>query len=194
LATLFRAVAEEIGLRLEVVVTEADAPIGRGVGPRLEAVDVLAVLHGEAGAPTDLREKSLFLAARILEITGAVPAAGGYRAAQQALDSGAALAAFDRIRKAQGTRALPPEAAHRHVMEAGADGRIREIDCWEIARVAKRAGAPANVCAGVRLLRTRGDVVSKGEPLLEIHAQSAAQLEFARAYAEAHPEIFQLGF
>lgn len=70
----------------------------------------------------------------------------------------------------------------------------REIDRWEIARVAKRAGAPANVSAGVRLLRTVGDVVTKGEPLYDIHAQSTAQLEFGRAYAEAHPKIVRFGF
>ena len=45
-----------------------------------------------------------------------------------------------------------------------------------IARVVKHAGAPANVSAGVKLLRTVGDVVAEGEPFFEIHAQSAAQL------------------
>jgi thymidine phosphorylase len=95
---------------------------------------------------------------------------------------------------AQGRRDLPPEAPYRSLVEAPADGRIREIDCWEMARVAKRAGAPANVAAGVRLVRTVGEVVSQGEPLFEIHAQSEAQLAFARAYAEAHPAIVRFGF
>ncbi|HEV8716005.1 MAG TPA: thymidine phosphorylase family protein [Candidatus Binatia bacterium] len=194
LGSLFRAVAEQIGLRLEVVVTEARGPIGWGIGPRLEALDVLSVLRREAGAPIDLREKSLYLAARLLEIAGGVAPSGGYRAAQQALDSGAAERVFNRIVAAQGARGFPPQAPYRQVMEAPADGRIREIDCWEIARVAKRAGAPANPAAGVRLLRTVGDVVARGEPLFEIHAQSEAQLEFGRAYAEAHPEIIRFGF
>jgi thymidine phosphorylase len=39
-----------------------------------------------------------------------------------------------------------------------------------------------------------GDVVTQGEPLFEIHAQSEAQLAFARAYAEAHPDIVRFGF
>lgn len=38
------------------------------------------------------------------------------------------------------------------------------------------------------------EVVTKGEPLFEIHAQSEAQLEFGRAYAEAHPAIVRFGF
>ncbi|HEY7491180.1 MAG TPA: thymidine phosphorylase family protein [Candidatus Tectomicrobia bacterium] len=194
LAALFRAVAAQIELRIEVVVTEARGPIGWGIGPRLEALDALAVLQRDASAPLDLREKSLYLAARLLEIAGTVAPNGGYRAAQHALDSGAAATALARIVTAQGARALPPEAPYREAVGAPADGRIREIDCWEIARVAKRAGAPANASAGVRLLRTVGDIVTKGEPLFEIHAQSEAQLAFARAYAEAHPEIMRCGF
>jgi thymidine phosphorylase len=194
LGSLFRAVAEQISLRLEVIVTEARGPIGWGIGPRLEALDVLSVLRREAGAPLDLREKSLYLAARLLEITGVVAPSGGYRAAQQALDSGAAEQVFTRIIAAQGAHDLPPPAPYRQIVSAPADGRIREIDCWEIARVAKRAGAPANPAAGVKLLRTVGDVIAKGEPLFEIHAQSEAQLEFGRAYAEVHPEIIRFGF
>ncbi len=194
LAHLFRAVAAAIGLRLEVVVTEARGPVGRGIGPRLEALDVLAVLARAPEAPADLREKALYLAARLLEMVGAVQPNDGYRAAQGALDSGEAERAFRRIVAAQGARDLPCEASHHTTVGAPADGRVREIDCWEIARVAKRAGAPANAAAGVRLLHALGDVVTRGEPLFEIHAQSAAQLEFARAYAEAHPGIVRYGF
>ena len=194
LATLFRTVGERIDLRLDVIVTEARGPIGWGIGPRLEALDVLAVLRREAGAPADLREKALFLAARLLEMVGAVAPAGGYRAAQQALDSGAAERVFTRIVEAQGAKTLPPAAPHRHVVPSPDDGRIREIDCWRIARVAKFAGAPANVAAGVKLLRTIGDVVAKGEPIYEIHAQSAAQLEFGRVYADTRPDIVRFGF
>lgn len=194
LAGLFRAVGERIDLHVDTVLTEVRGPIGRGVGPRLEALDVLAVLRGEPAAPRDLREKSLYLAARILERTGAVPPPGGYRAAMQALDSGAARAAFERIVAAQGARELPPEAPHRCVVGSPADGRIREIDCRHVARVAKQAGAPANVVAGVRLLHAVGSVVSRGEPLLEIHSQSEVQLDFARDYAESHPEMIRFGF
>ena len=194
MGSLFRAVAAQIGLRLEVILTEARAPIGRGIGPRLEALDVLAVLRGDPDAPLDLREKSLYLAARLLEMTGRVAPACGYRAAQEALDSGRARAAFDRIVAAQGARDLPAAAPFRCVVSASADGRLREIDCWQIARVAKSAGAPANAAAGVRLLRTVGDVVARGEALFEIHAQSEAQLEFARAYAAAHPGLVSFGF
>jgi thymidine phosphorylase len=45
----------------------------------------------------------------------------------------------------------------------------------------------------VRLQHTVGDVVTRGEPLFEIHARSRAQLDFARDYAEARPEIVRFG-
>jgi thymidine phosphorylase len=194
LAARFRRVAAAIDLELDVVVTTALAPIGFGVGPRLEALDVLAVLRREAGAPADLREKSLFLAARLLERVGAVRGEGGYRAAQEVLDSGRALARFEAIVAAQGARALPEPAPFRCVVPAAGDGRIREIDCWEVNGIAKLAGAPAHPAAGIRILRTVGEVVERGEPLLEIHAQSRTQLEFAREHAASHPELHRFGF
>jgi len=194
LAALFHDVAARIELRLEVALTDARTPIGRGIGPRLEALDVLAVLRGDLDAPQDLREKSLYLTSRILEMSGKVGPGSGYREARHTLDSGAALKKFTEIVSAQGARDLPPEALYRQVVTAQADGRIREIDCWEIARVAKRAGAPANVAAGVRMLKTMGDVVTRDEPLFEIHASSSEQLDTARSYAESHPEIIVFGF
>jgi thymidine phosphorylase len=194
LAALFRAVAAQIDLRVEVCLTEARAPIGRGIGPLLEALDVLAVLRREHDAPQDLREKSLYIASRLLEMSGAVAAGAGYREARRVLDTGLALNKFNQIVAAQGIRELPAAARFRHLIPSCADGRIREIDCWEIARVAKRAGAPANVAAGVRLLRTLGDIVAKDDPLFEIHACSQTQLDEARTYAEEHREIVTFGF
>ena len=144
-------------------------------------------------APSDLREKSLYLA-RVSWSDRRRPPNGGYHARPRGARLGcrgrrvpAHRRGARRARRCR--RSAPPGDRPRP-----ADGRIREIDCWEIARVAKRAGAPANVAAGVRLLRTVGDVVEEGEPLFEIHAQSAAQLEFALAYAAAHPHIVTLGF
>ena len=73
-------------------------------------------------------------------------------------------------------------------------GRSREIDCFEINSIAKLAGAPANPSAGLRVLRGVDAVVARGEPLLEVHAQSRDQLDFALEYAEAHPGFYRFGF
>ncbi len=194
LASLFREVAKHIEISVDIVLTEAHGPVGRGIGPRLEALDVIDVLERAPNAPPDLREKSLYLAARALEMIGAESPGCGYRRALEALDSGAAAATFERIRDAQGRRELPPKARFLSTVAAREDGRIRGIDCWEIARVAKRAGAPAHVAAGVRLLKNVGDIVEQNEPIFEIHAHSAEMLNDSRSYAEAHTEIIHFGF
>ncbi len=46
------------GLETRVVVSDGTQPVGRGIGPALEARDVLAVLQGAPGAPDDLRAKA----------------------------------------------------------------------------------------------------------------------------------------
>ena len=194
LTRLFHLVAKALEIHVDVIVTDARGPIGRGVGPRLEALDVLSVLHREQDAPQDLREKSIYLAARLLERTGVAPDAAGYSLAQEALDSGRAEQTFWRIIAAQGRREIPAAAKFRHVVEATRDGRIREIDCLEINRIAKLAGSPANASAGLRLLRGTGEVVGRGDPLFEIHAQSETQLGFARDYATSQSQVYTFGY
>ncbi len=185
LSGLFMAVGERIGLRLEIATTQALGPIGYGIGPRLEALDVLSVLRCEPAAPADLREKSLMLAGLLLEMTGIEPASRGYGAARRTLDSGAALKRFDRIVDAQGRREIPREAPLRRDVVAGQSGTIAQIDCWQISRIAKRAGAPSNASAGVKLYKNVGDTVTRGEPIFEIHAESDAQLQAALEYGNS---------
>jgi thymidine phosphorylase len=191
LSGLFMAVGERIGLRLEIATTPALGPIGYGIGPRLEALDVLSVLRCEPGAPADLREKSLMLAGRLLEMTGVEPASRGYEAARRTLDSGAALKRFERIVDAQGRREMPAPAAWRRNFAAGQAGMIAQIDCWQISRIAKRAGAPSNASAGVKLYKSVGDTVMRGEPIFEIHAESDAQLQAALEYANSAPRLLR---
>lgn len=194
LAALFQTVAAAIELRVEVVITDALGPIGRGIGPRLEAIDALAVLRRAPDAPVDLREKSLFLAARILEMVGAVPASEGYRRARAALEDGSAERKLDEIIEAQGRRDPLAAARHQGAVTSPADGRIRAVDCWAMAKIAKLAGAPVSPAAGIWIRHNVGEVVARGEPLFEIHAQTREQLAFAREYADAHPEIHAFGY
>ena len=195
LGAMFETVAAAIGLRVEVVVTDAFAPIGRGIGPRLEALDALAVLRRAPDAPLDLREKSLFLAARILEMVGAVAAAEGYRRARQVLESGAAERKFDEIIDAQGRREPPPEAPHRcAVLVAAPTAASARSTAGRWRTIAKLAGAPASESAGIWIAKSVGDVVARGEPLFELHAQTREQLDFAREYADAHPAVYAFGY
>ncbi|WP_212526107.1 thymidine phosphorylase family protein [Actibacterium sp. MT2.3-13A] len=188
LVRLFEDVAARFGLAVRPVLTDGRQPVGRGIGPALEARDVLAVLQGAPGAPADLRERAVTLAGAILEFVGAVPGNGG-RAAAAALADGRAWAKFQRICEAQGGLRTPPEPAQSYDVEAPAAGAIASVDNRKLARVAKLAGAPAAAAAGVTLHVRIGDVVAAGQPLFTVHAQTRGELDYARAYLEGAGDI-----
>ncbi len=182
-------VGREIGLQVEVVVTDGSQPVGRGIGPALEAHDVLAVLRGERGAPQDLRKRALLLAGRILELSGRAQAGEGEIQAEKLLDSGQAWDKFQAICEAQGGMCEPPQAAFTQVVAARQAGRIASIDNRRLARVAKLAGAPQAPAAGLELCTSLGAMVEKDQPLFTVHAESPGELTYALAYVEAQADI-----
>lgn len=181
LRKLFEFVADRLGVHLEVMITDGRQPIGRGIGPVLEARDVLAVLNNAPEAPTDLREKSLRLAGRIIEFDPDVRGGQGYRIAREILESGRAIAKLQRIIEAQGVQTedyRPGKLIHE--VTASRAGTIIGIDNLQLARIARLAGAPMDKGAGVDLLRNLGDTVEVGTPLYRIHAERNAGFGFAR--------------
>ncbi len=78
------ATAREFGLTTAVVTSDGSQPVGRGIGPALEARDVLDVLQGTSQAPADLRDRAVTLAGALLELTGAAAAGHGLQDARRA--------------------------------------------------------------------------------------------------------------
>ena len=187
LKKLFEYVARHVGLTLDVVITDGRQPIGRGIGPALEARDVMQVLHGDPAAPADLRNKALRLAGRVLEFDPDLRGGDGFALARDILDSGRARLTMAAIVEAQGGRGFdwrrPPLARLTHEVAAGADGVVAAIDCERLTRIARLAGAPKAAGAGVDLLHKIGDRVGHAEPLYRIHAETASELQFAREVA-----------
>ena len=193
LKKLFEYVAKNMGVQLEAVLSDGRQPIGRGIGPVLEARDVLQVLNNDPAAPADLRLKALRLAGRVLEFDPDVRGGDGMALARDILDSGRALAKLDAIIDAQGRRPFdwrhPTLGALVHEVTAGADGVVTAIDNLHLARIARLAGAPKAETAGVDLFCRIGDRVTRGQPLYRIHATNTSELEFAR-HAAGHQRGF----
>jgi len=192
LATILAEVGETFGLRSRLLMTDGSQPVGRGIGPALEARDVLAVLEDRDDAPRDLRDRALALAGALLELAGAAPADRGAALAAETLSNGKAWRKFQAICEGQGGMRVPPRSSHRTPVPASADGRIAEIDNRRIARVAKLAGAPDAKAAGIELHAHVGDEVAEGQPLFTIHAETSGELVYALEYAEANPTIFRM--
>lgn len=187
-------VGAALGLRVRVVVTDGAQPVGRGIGPALEARDVLAVLKGEPTAPPDLRQRALVLAGEILELSASVGEGTGVLLAKAILDDGRAWHKFQAICEAQGGLREPPQARYTHVVTAKHAGRVVSIDNRRLARAAKLAGAPKSPAAGLMLHAPLGTSVEPGQPLFTIHAEAPGELAYTVAYLAAQTEdIVALG-
>jgi thymidine phosphorylase len=186
------AVGAALGMTVRCTVTDGSQPVGRGVGPALEAHDVLAVLQNAPNAPSDLRARAVALAGQLLELGGrAVPGAGAELAAS-ILDCGAAWRKFQAICDAQGGMRSPPVAAFTRVLRAQRSGRVLAIDNRRLAAIAKLAGAPKAPAAGLVFHAPVGSLLEPGQPILTLHAESAGELAYALAYAEAQHDLVVL--
>ena len=65
------------------------------------------------------------------------------------------------------------------------DGVVTGIDCLQLNRLARTAGAPIDKGAGIRLFKKIGDRVEKGEPLYRIYAFDPSEHDLAVAGAQA---------
>lgn len=193
LATSLADVGTAHGIKVTTVMSDGTQPVGRGMGPALEARDVLAVLMNAPNAPADLRDHALALAAAILELGGAAGQGAGAKLALETLASGRAWEKFQRICEAQGGMRTPPVARRRYDVAAHASGRVWCIDNRRLARIAKLAGAPEDKTAGLDLHVRLDAQVKVGDPLYTIHADAPGQVEYALAFARANPDIIGIG-
>jgi thymidine phosphorylase len=185
LRKMFEYVGGQTGLVLDVVITDGSQPIGRGIGPVLEARDVMAVLRNEPSAPADLRQRALLLAGRILDFDPGLRGGVGHTRACELLESGRALAAMERIIDRQGRSDVDYPLGHlTHDMVSARDGTVTAIDCYRLSRIARLAGAPMDKGAGIDLMKKIGDGIEAGEPLYRIYSCVASDFQFAKALAE----------
>jgi thymidine phosphorylase len=178
-----RDIASRFGLETECVISDGSQPVGHSIGPALEMTDVLSVLRLEEGAPKDLRQRALEIAAAVLELGQAAAADGGLDRARQLLEDGSAYSKFERICLAQGGFREPARAVLNQVITSNLSGRISEIDNRRIARIAKFAGAPDDPAAGLKLHVRVGDEVQRGQPLITVFADSSSEIAYALDYA-----------
>jgi thymidine phosphorylase len=172
------------------VLTDGSQPVGRRIGPALEARDVIAVLEGAPDAPQDLRERALQLAGAALELGGAAAPGAGPSQAEEILRDGRAWRKFQRICEAQGGMREPPRATLTQVLECPHSGYLAHINNRKISRLAKLAGAPDDKAAGIELHARLGEPMAAGEPLATVHADSPGELDYAMDYAAANADMF----
>ncbi len=185
LALLFERVGAAIGLVVKAFATDGNAPIGRGIGPVLEARDVLQVLDNHPSAPTDLLDKALFFASQILALDAQVGGAEqGLILAKKLLHSGSARQSLDAIIASQGAPQAAASEVHQVQVRSDRSGVVRAIHGSTISNIARQAGAPSIQQAGVDLKKLVGELVREGEVLYLIQSTHDAQLQIAHQQAQ----------
>lgn len=192
LARNLAMVGDALCLKTSCIVTDGVQPVGRGIGPALEARDVLAVLQNAPSAPEDLRERALALAGGAIELAGAASPGDGVKKARAVLANGEAWRKFQRICEAQGGMRVPPQAPLRRDLNAAKSGRIVHLNNRKIARLAKLAGAPDAKAAGVEMHVKLGEEIISGQPLATVHADAPGELEYAMDYASQNAAMIEI--
>jgi thymidine phosphorylase len=193
LARTIDEVARGVGLVVRVLLSDGTQPVGRAIGPALEARDACAVLRRDAGAPKDLEERGVTIAAEVLSLASGAPPDEARAQARGLLDSGRAWRKFQAICAAQGGMREPRVAHHRTEVRAERAGIVTAIDNRRLSRVAKLAGAPLDKAAGLELHARVGTRVEPGQPLFTVHAESPGELSYALDYARGQVDIVRIG-
>lgn len=175
-------VGKYAGLQLRIMLSDGSQPVGFGIGPSLEARDVLAVLQNKESASKELRNRAVMLAAEIIQLALSKDAATAIQLAEATIANGKAFEKLIAICNAQGKFTEPKVSSFQKTITAPFTGTISEINNREIARVAKLAGAPSAKEAGVDLHTQLDQHVENGQPLFSIHANSEGELEYAYEY------------
>lgn len=182
----FLKIAHLLGMKARVIITDGSQPIGRGIGPLLEAIDILKVLKNEKDAPQDLKEKSVMMAGILLELCKKARKGWGEKIAQEILESGAAWKKMQDIIRAQGAKRIPSLANSFYDLKTAKKGIIRKIDNKQISHICRIAGAPKDVKAGIFIYKKLKEKVKKGQVLYRIYANSPERLKYASSFALNH--------
>jgi putative thymidine phosphorylase len=189
----FEQLGKHFKVKLKVVLTIADEPMGSGVGPALELIDVIKILNPHEKGPEDLENKSLFLAGELLEMTKKAEKGKGIEMAKKILVSGKAFEKFKQIIEAQGgsLKEIKPAKFRKNIL-AKKSGRIFEIDNKKINNLARVAGCPADKFAGLYIYHNLKEKVKKREVILTIYYESKSRLNQAlKFYKDKKPIIIR---
>ncbi len=180
----FENLAKKIGINVKVIITNGKEPVGNGIGPALEARDVLWVLKGDSRGPSDLRQKSLLMAGVMLEMADKTSKGSGLKMATGILESSGAYKKMVEIIKMQGKKVIEPSKIKlgkvKYDVIAKNKGVVKEISNRAISKIARVAGAPEFSGAGLYLYKHIGDKVKKGDKLFTVYCHDKGKLEYVK--------------
>ncbi len=184
--------AKPFGIKLSVVYTDGKQPVGHGIGPVLEMLDVLKVLENTPDAPRDLRKKALYLSTELMRLSGVK---NPKKKAKELLETGAAFEKFKEIINAQNNNKLFEKKVgelmvgkYSRSVTSPKTGNIVEIDNNGINNICRILGTPETKSAGVYLHKGLGRV-KKGEEFMTLYSENQKKLDEAVRYLQKEGPI-----
>ncbi len=180
----FSELGRLLKMKVLTVITSGNQPIGRGIGPVLEARDVIWALKNHEKAPKDLVDKSLVLTGELLEFVGRAKKGKGKEMARKLLTTGAAYKAMEKMVKAQGGKMPDPDkltpAKHAYALKSNKTGIMHCISNKTVAKAARLAGAPIDPDAGIYIHKHCGEQIKKGQTIFTVYSRSKHKLNAAK--------------
>ena len=207
LAEAMVSIGKLSGRKMAAIISEMDQPLGNAVGNALEVKEAIETLKGNG--PEDLVELVLTLGSHMVFAAEKADSLEEAREKlEQSLRDGSALESFKQFVVAQG--GLEDEVLHPEKLPAAKyvedviceeEGFVAKILTEEIGRISLLLGggretkeSEIDLAVGLVLKKKRGDKISSGESLAEIHANDLEKLAVAKerlrkAYTIVNEEV-----
>jgi len=190
LANNFVELGRRLGLNVFCALSSGGQPVGRAIGPALEAKEALKTLEERKGS-SSLIEKSLGLAGILLEMAGR--SSNGYEDAKRIFTSGKALEKMKEIIEAQGGEIFSSKDVlvgdKTYTLKSKKEGAVEAVFNKTLVKIARAAGAPKDKGAGVYIHKKRGEVVKEGDAIITIYAEKEWKLDNAIDIALQEPAV-----
>lgn len=188
IAEKFKFLAKKFNIKVTIDINQILEPAGHGVGPSLEAQDVLKVLEQKPDRPFVLEAKALRLTGKLLDLCLAdskkKTKENGEDLARRILQSGKALGKMREIIKAQGGN---PHVGvddirlgeYKYEVPSRKKGIVTAFNNQDLTIIAKILGAPEDKRAGIYLERRIDEAVDKDDILCILYSSDKWRLKEA---------------
>ena len=192
LASKFFTLGKKLGMKVSVVSTYGEEPIGFSMGAALEAREALETIT-KKNVSFDLIDKATTVAGALLETVGIK---NGKELAEKIIYTGKAEKKLREIIKEQGGNPNIktddiPVGNYTYDVKAESTGILRWFNNSVLVSICRAAGSPKDKGAGIKLFKKIGDKIRKGETVLRIYSSNENRIDDAIQFLEEKP--FEIG-
>jgi pyrimidine-nucleoside phosphorylase len=181
LGRVMKSIGEKANKKTCVVITDMNQPLGYNIGSLLETIEAIDVLKGKNGR---LRDLSIFLATKIIELGKNISFKEAEKTAKAILNSGEALNKFKEIVKSQGgslelfdDKIVKKILGSPIIIRSKREGYLTKFDLEKLGNLVRKY-CTNNGNKGIKILCQIGSYIKKNAPVIELYGEES-NLNFA---------------